>query len=399
MQVLKNKHILVGVTGSIAAYRIPDLIRSLQNKGAQVKAIMTKGAQAFITPLTLSALTRNQVYTDIFEFHSEYPIIHLNLTDWADLFVIAPASADIIAKLAQGMADDLLTSAALGCPRPILVCPAMNTRMYLNPAVQRNLNILEKLGFHLMKPATGNLACGVQGQGRLPDIEDITTWIESFFFPKDLKGYKVLVTAGPTQEFLDPVRFISNRSSGKMGFAIAKIAAARGAKTILISGPTSLRPSYGVEFIPVVSCAEMKEAVLSLYEDVDVVIMAAAVADFRPCYVSQKIKKTERLNLELEKTEDILFVLGQRKRHQLLIGFAAETKDLLKEAQRKLQQKNLDLIVANDVIQPGAGFESETNKVSLIYRSGARENWPLMSKEAVAMRLIDRIKRILCRIC
>lgn len=399
LNLLKNKHILLGITGSIAAYRMPDLIRQLQAKGAKVKVIMTKGAQAFITPLTFSALTGHPVYTDVFHFYSEHPIIHLDLARWADIFVIAPASADVIAKLAQGMANDLLTSTALGCSRPILVCPSMNPNMYFKPAVQANLRRLTQNGFYVMQPAKGKLACGTEGQGRLPAIEDIIARIEMFFFPQDLRRYKILVTAGPTQEAIDPVRFITNRSSGKMGFAIAKLAAARGAEVILVSGPTQLRPPYGVNFISITTTQEMKEAVFECYPEVDAVIMAAAVADFRPRYTPQKIKKADGLALYLEKTEDILSLLGQYKRHQLLVGFAAETGDPLAEAKRKLEQKRLDLIIANDVTQPGAGFGTETNQVTLIYRNGVRECWPLMYKEEVAMRLLDRIKGLLCRMC
>ena len=399
LNLLKDKHILLGVTGSIAAYRVPDLIRQLQAKGAKIKVIMSKGAQAFITPLTFSALTGHSVYTDVFHFYREHPIIHLDLARWADIFVIAPASADVIAKLAQGIADDLLTSTALGCSKPILVCPSMNPNMYFNPVVQANLRRLTQNGFYVMQPVTGKLVCGAKGQGRLPAIEDIIARIEMFFFPQDLRSYKILVTAGPTQEAIDPVRFISNRSSGKMGFAIAKVAAARGAEVILISGPTQLRPPYGVNFVYVTTTKEMKEAVFKYYPEVDAVVMAAAVADFRPKYTPQKIKKADNLTLYLEKTEDILSLLGQDKRHQVLVGFAAETGDPLPEGERKLRQKHLDLVVANDVTQPEAGFGTETNQVILIYHNGVRERWPLMSKEEVAMRLLDRIKGFLCRIC
>ncbi|MDL1970803.1 MAG: bifunctional phosphopantothenoylcysteine decarboxylase/phosphopantothenate--cysteine ligase CoaBC [Candidatus Desulfofervidaceae bacterium] len=395
--MLKDKHILIGITGSIAAYRIPDLIRLLQGQGAEVKVILTKGAQAFITPLTFAALTRNQVYTDIFEFYPEHPVIHLDLGAWADAFVIAPASANILAKLAQGIADDLLTSTVLGCKKPVLICPAMNTNMYFNAAVQANIARLREFGMDVMTPAQGKLACGVEGAGRLPDVQGILEKIEAILLPQDLAGYKMLVTAGPTQEPIDPVRFISNRSSGKMGLAIACAACQRGAEVTLISGPTHLKPPYGVNFIPVTTAEEMKNAILKSFPQMDAVIMAAAVADFKPAYVPHKIKKSEQITLSMQKTDDILSLLGQQKQHQLLVGFAAETQNLIKEACKKIRQKNLDMIVANNVMQPGAGFEVSTNQVTIIYRNGVREQWPLMTKKAVAMRLLDRVKELLSR--
>jgi len=397
MDILKHKHILIGITGSIAAYRIPDLIRLLQNQGAEVKVIMTKGAQAFITPLTFAALTRNQVYTDIFAFYPEHPVIHLDLSAWADAFVIAPASANTLAKLAQGIADDLLTSTVLGCKKPVLICPAMNPNMYFNAAVQANITRLHEFGVKVITPTQGKLACGAEGAGRLPDVQDILEKIETLFLSQDLAGYKILVTAGPTQEPIDPVRFITNRSSGKMGFAIACAAWQRGAEVTLISGPTHLKPPYGVNFIPVSTAEEMKNAILKSFLQMDAIIMAAAVADFKPVYTPHKIKKSEQFTLSLEKTDDILSLLGQQKRHQLLIGFAAETQDLIKEAYKKLCQKNLDLIVANNVMQPGAGFEVSTNQVTIIYKNGVYEQWPLMTKKAVAMRLLDRVKELLSK--
>lgn len=398
MSILKHKHILIGITGSIAAYRIPDLIRLLQSQGAEVRVMMTKGAQTFITPLTFAALTRHQVYTDIFGFYPEHPVIHLDLGRWADIFVIAPASANTLAKLAQGIADDLLTSTVLGCKKPVLICPAMNTNMYFNAAVQTNIARLRELGMKVMTPAQGKLACGVEGAGRLPDVQDILEKIEAILLPQDLARYKILVTAGPTQEPIDPVRFISNRSSGKMGFAIACAACQRGAEVTLISGPTHLKPPYGVNFIPIITAEEMKNAILNAFPQMDAIIMAAAVADFKPVYAPHKIKKSEQITLSLQKTDDILSLLGQQKQHQLLVGFAAETQNLIKEAYKKLRQKNLDMIVANNVVQPGAGFEVSTNQVTIIYRNAAYEQWPLMTKKAVAMRLLDRVKELLrCR--
>ena len=391
MNLLQGKHILLGVTGSIAVYRSLDLIRLLQAKGAEVKVIMTKGAQAFITPLTFSAISRNKVYTDIFQTYPEYPIIHLDLAKWADALVIAPASADILAKLAQGIADDLLTSIFLGCSKPVLIAPSMNPQMYAHPTVQTNISKLKNQGYQVLTPSEGKTACGTSGQGRLPLVEDIVEVIEALFSKKDLTGYKVLITAGPTQEAIDPIRFFTNHSSGRMGFTLAKIAYQRGAKVILISGPTSLKPPYGVNFLSIITTEEMKQAVLKHFSSMDVVVMAAAVTDFKPVYHPHKIKKREKLSLSLEKTPDILAILGKEKKHQYLIGFAAETKDLLAEAMKKLKAKNLDMIVANDV----SGFEATTNKIVLIYKNGSYEKWPLMSKEEVAWRLWDRIRTFL----
>ena len=391
MNSLQGKQILLGVTGSIAVYRSLDLIRLLQAKGAEVKVIMTKGAQAFITPLTFSAISRNKVYTDIFQTYPEHPIIHLDLARWADALVISPASADILAKLAQGIADDLLTSTFLGCSRPVLIAPSMNPQMYAHPTVQANIAQLKKYGFHILASTQGKTACGDVGQGRLPPVENIVEAIESLFSKKDLTGYKVLITAGPTQEAIDPIRFLTNRSSGRMGFALAKTAYQRGAMVTLISGPTSQKPPYGVNFLSVTTTQDMLEAVLRHFPSVDVVVMAAAVMDFKPLYYPHKIKKREKLSLSLEKTPDILAILGKEKKHQYLVGFAAETQNLLAEALKKLKSKNLDLIVANDV----SGFEATTNKIVLIYKNGAYEKWPLMSKEDVAWRLWDRIKTFL----
>ena len=395
MNHLQGKQILLGVTGSIAVYRSLDLIRLLQAKGAEVKVIMTKGAQAFITPLTFSAISRNKVYTDIFQTYPEYPIVHLDLAKWADALVIAPASADILAKLAQGIADDLLTSTFLGCSKPVLIAPSMNPQMYAHPAVQANIARLKSYGFHILASTQGKTACGDVGQGRLPPVENMVEAIEFLFSKKDLTAYKVLITAGPTQEAIDPIRFITNRSSSRMGFALAKTAYQRGAKVTLISGPTSLKPPYGVNFLSVTTTQDMLEAVLRHFPFVDVVVMAAAVMDFKPLYHPHKIKKREKLSLSLEKTPDILAILGKEKKHQYLIGFAAETKDLLAEAMKKLNAKNLDMIVANEISQSNTGFKATTNKVSVIYKNGAYEQWPLMSKEDVAWRLWDRIKTFL----
>ncbi|HDD43540.1 MAG TPA: bifunctional phosphopantothenoylcysteine decarboxylase/phosphopantothenate--cysteine ligase CoaBC [Candidatus Desulfofervidus auxilii] len=395
MNFLQNKRILLGVSGSIAAYRSLDLIRLLQEKDAEIKVILTKGATNFITPLSFSAISRHHVYTDIFK---NYPtIIHLELANWADVLIIVPATANIIAKLAQGIADDLLSSIILAFNKPILIVPAMNPKMYAHPTVKANIERLKSYGYQIMQPAEGKLACNEKGKGRLPSVEDILETIEALFLPKDLKGYCAIITAGPTREAIDPVRFISNYSSGLMGFALAKIAAQRGANVILISGPTNLKPPYNVNFISVITAEEMKETVLKYFPQADVVMMAAAVVDFKPIYQSEKIKKRNKINLNFELTPDILKILGERKKHQFLIGFAAETGELIVEAIKKLKEKNLDIIVLNDITYPNAGFGVLTNKVRIIYKNGVQEVWPLLSKEEIAMRLWDRVKMALCR--
>jgi phosphopantothenoylcysteine decarboxylase/phosphopantothenate--cysteine ligase len=395
MNLLKGKNILLGVTGSIALYRSLDLIRILQKKEVNIKVIMTKGAQAFINPLTFSSLSRNEVYTDFFKIYPKYPIIHLDLAKWCDTLLIVPATANILAKLAQGVADDLLTCTVLACSKPILIAPAMNPHMYAHKAIQNNINQLKTYGYQFLAPIEGKTACGEEGQGRLLSPENIAQAVEAVFSKKDLKDTKVLVTVGPTHEPIDPVRFISNRSSGQMGFAVAKIAFQRGAEVILVSGPTCLKPPYGVNFLGIKTAEEMKNAVLAHFSSIDVVVMAAAISDFKPSYSAYKIKKQKTINLTLKNTPDILTLLGQQKTHQILVGFAAETNELITQAIKKLKAKNLDIIVANDVSKVGAGFEVATNQVSVIYKNGSQEEWPLMPKEEVAFRLWDRIRALL----
>ena len=391
--MLKGKKIILGVTGGIAAYKAAELVRELVRAGAEVFVVMTRSAQAFITPLTFQALSGNKVTTELFSLTEESEIGHIALADRAELLVIAPATANIIGKIAAGIADDLLTTIVMATQAPILLAPAMNVHMWENPICRENVQKLRGRGLHFIDPAAGELACGYEGKGRLAEIPAIFEEIRSLLSPKDLSGETLLVTAGPTEEPIDPVRFLSNRSSGKMGFSIARAARLRGARVILVSGPSALPVPSGVKFIPVRTAAEMREAVLGSLPGVSMLVMAAAVSDYRPRGTSpEKIKKSRaELTLSLELNPDILHEAGQRKEKRLLIGFAAETESLLANARKKLAEKNLDLIVANDVRLPGAGFQVDTNVVKLIDRSGKVEELPLMSKEDLADCVLDRV--------
>ncbi len=391
--MLKGKKIILGVTGGIAAYKAAELVRELVRSGAEVFVVMTRSAQAFITPLTFQTLSGNRVTTELFSLTEESEIGHISLADRADLLVIAPATANIIGKIAGGIADDMLTTIVMATKAPVLLAPAMNVHMWENPICQENIQKLRGRGFHFIDPEAGELACGYEGKGRLAEIPAIVEEIRSILSPKDLSGESLLVTAGPTEEPIDPVRFLSNRSSGRMGFAVARAARLRGAQVILVSGPSALAVPSGVKFIPVRTAAEMREAVLGSLPEVSVLVMAAAVSDYRPKGTSpEKIKKSQaELTLPLELNPDILREAGQRKERRLLIGFAAETESLLANARKKLAEKNLDLIVANDVSLPGAGFSVDTNIVKLIDRSGKIEELPLMSKEDLADRVLDRV--------
>ena len=391
--MLQGKNIVLGVSGGIAVYKAVEVLRLLTKAGADVHVIMTKNAQEFVTPLTFQTLSGNPVHTDLFSLYQEREIGHISLADRADLFVLVPATANLIGKLAQGIADDLLTTSVMATKAPILVVPAMNCNMYENPIYQRNEKYLSELGYYIMEPVSGTLACGWSGKGKLPDPEIIFSAVASVLVPKDLRGCNILVTAGPTREEIDPVRYISNYSSGKMGFAIAAVAQQRGAQVTLISGPTSLTVPVGVHCIPVCSAEEMRSAVFEYLEPVDVVIKAAAVSDYRPANRSvQKMKKrADKLTLALEKTPDILAELGQQKDDRILVGFAAETERLLAHAAEKLQKKNLDLIVANDITRQGAGFDVDTNIVRLLHADGRVEELKLMSKTQVAWQLLNRV--------
>ena len=390
--MLKGRKIILGVTGGIAAYKAAELVRELVRAGAEVFVVMTRGAQAFITPLTFQTLSGNKVTTELFSLVEESEIGHISLADRADLLVIAPATANIIGKIAGGIADDMLTTIVMATKAPVLLAPAMNVHMWGNPICQENIQKLRGRGFHFIDPEAGELACGYEGKGRLAEIPAIVEEIRSILAPKDFSEETLLVTAGPTEEPIDPVRFLSNRSSGKMGFALARAARLRGARVILVSGPAPLSAPPGVNFIPVRTAAEMREAVLGNLPAVSMLVMAAAVSDYRPKGISsEKIKKSQAdLTLPLELNPDILREAGLRKEKRLLIGFAAETGSLVANARKKLAEKNLDLIVANDVSLPGAGFAVDTNIVKLIDRSGKIEELPLMSKEDLADLVLDR---------
>lgn len=395
--MLAGKTITVGVTGGIAAYKVAELVSSLVKAGADIHVAMTPSACEFITPLTFEVLTGNPVHRELFRTDSEGGVLHIDLAQRADLLVIAPATANIIGKAASGLADDLVSTLVLAASCPVLFCPAMNVVMYDNPMVQRNMISLKGYGCHFVDPGEGRLACGTVGKGRLAEPEIIIHSITKLLTPQDLAGLTVLVTAGPSREPLDPVRYLSNRSSGKMGYALARAAALRGAGVILISGPTALTPPPGVEFVSVETAGQMYDAVLNYHPGADVVIKAAAVADYRPVDTSnKKIKKQGReLSLELTENPDILAELGRRKEgKKLLVGFAAETNDVRKYALDKLHRKNLDLLVANDVTIPGAGFDCDTNMVRLYDKRGKEETLPLMDKNKVAHRILDWVVRL-----
>ena len=386
---------MLGVTGGIAAYKAVELVSRLKKAGAEVHVVMTRAAQEFVTELTFREISGHAVATDMWGEVQEFHVEHIALAQLADLVVVAPATANFIAKAAAGIADDLLTTTLLATKAPIFVAPAMNTKMYENPLTQRNLEILRRFGVHVMEPAEGQLACGVSGKGRLPEPSALADEILCFFERKQsLNGCRILVTAAGTREPIDPVRYIGNRSSGKMGYAIAAKAAMRGAEVILVSGPSALQAPAGVKLLRVESAAEMRDAVWKEYEAVDAVIMSAAVADYRvKAAAPEKIKKTQdEWMLPLVKNPDILYELGRHKKRQILIGFAAETQNVLEYARGKLEKKNLDYIVANDVTEDGAGFNTDTNRILMISRTGEVERFPLMRKTELADIILDRLE-------
>jgi phosphopantothenoylcysteine decarboxylase/phosphopantothenate--cysteine ligase len=396
--VLNGKRILLGVTGSIAAYKAAELLRELIKRGAEVQVVMTQAATRFVAPLTFETLSRQPVLLDMFSLAYGSHIGHIEATARADLFVIAPATANTMAKLAHGLADDFLSNIYLASRCPVLLAPAMDSDMYQHVVVQENLARLRDRGVHIVGPASGELASGLTGPGRLVEPQEIVEAIERLLQPsRDLAGEVVLVTAGPTREPLDPVRYLSNRSSGKMGYAIVEAAAARGAQVILVSGPTALPLPRGADVVHVETAQEMHDAVLAKLEAATVVIKAAAVADYRPKHVAgRKLKKDETVPaVTLESTPDILAEVGKRKGRRILVGFAAETEDLVANARKKLQRKNLDLMVANDVSQPGAGFDSDTNLVKILDARGGVEELPLQTKRWVADRVLDRVVGLL----
>lgn len=391
--MLKGKEIILGVTGGIAAYKAVELLRLLTKAGANVHVIMTDSATEFVTPLTFQTLSMNPVSTSLFNLISEREIGHISLADRADLFIIAPATANVVGKLAAGIADDMLTTTVMATKAPVLVAPAMNVNMYQNPIYKANEEKLKKYGYLFVEPAKGLLACGWEGEGKLQEPRVIFEEALTAMAPKDLAGERVLVSAGPTREEFDPIRFISNYSSGKMGYAIARAARRRGARVTLVTGPTCLDEPWGVETIQVVSAENMRKAVINNAKESTIVIKSAAVADYRPkARTGEKIKKTtETIVLELVKNPDILGELGKIKEERLLVGFAAETKDLLANAGKKLMEKNLDMVVANEIGVEGAGFNVDTNIVKLLFRDGRKEDLPLMGKSELADFILDRI--------
>ncbi len=393
---LKDRQIVLGVCGGIAAYKAVDLLRVLVKSGSHIRVIMTRSAQAFVGPLTFEALSGHPVWTDMFKRQQDTTFPHIAWADEANAVVIAPATANIIGKMAHGIADDPLTTFVLAVRGPILVCPSMNVRMYENRAVQDNIKRLEQAGIKVLHPEAGLLACGHEGTGRLPHVEAIAEDLRSLLCSQDLAGERILVTAGPTQEPIDPVRFMSNPSSGKMGHALARVARRRGAEVLLISGPTALPDPQGVRVIRVRTAEEMLNAVMDHVEQTTIVVKAAAVSDWRPASLFEhKVKKEEMAQrLHLEQTPDILKALGQNKKGRILVGFAAETQDLRENACAKLTAKNLDLIVANLIGQTDSGFGSDTNQVSLFYKDGRTEALPLMDKVGLAGIILDKVLEI-----
>ena len=390
---MRGKHIIVAVSAGIAAYKAIEVVSRLRKKGAEVKVVMTQNATHIASPLTFGEISGHPVALDMFEQVHQWDVEHIALATWAEAYVVVPATANVIGKIYAGIADDMLTTTIMATTAPKYLCPAMNTEMYNNPITQRNLEGLRSLGYHIMDPAEGWLACGITGVGRLPEPEAIVDWLEAkMCSTNELEGTTILVTAGGTQESIDPVRYIGNRSSGKMGYAIAEQAARMGAKVILVSAPTSLPIPSGVDFISVDSAVSMQEAVEARYNDVNVVIMAAAVSDFRVLHkAEQKIKKMESMTIELVKNPDILQGLGSKKSHQILVGFAAETEHVIKYGQDKVAKKNLDMLVANDVSKSNAGFNVDTNEGYFLYPDKEPKEMPNMKKSDLARHILREV--------
>ncbi|EOU2019077.1 bifunctional phosphopantothenoylcysteine decarboxylase/phosphopantothenate--cysteine ligase CoaBC [Clostridium perfringens] len=390
-----KKCVVVGVSGGVAVYKALDVISRLRKKDVEVHVIMTKSATEFVTPLSFQSLSQNMVITDMFAEPKAWEIQHISLAKKADLMLIVPATANIIGKVANGIADDMLSTTIMATKAPVVFCPAMNTNMYENPIVQRNISLLKELGYEFIEPASGRLACGDEGKGKLQDTEIIAEeTLRRLHSTKDLLGKKVVVTAGPTMVPIDPVRILTNRSSGKMGYSIAEEARDRGAEVVLISGPTSLRKPNGIKVIDIKTNEDMFNAIKNEFKDADIVIKSAAVADYKAKnYSNEKIKKTgDDLNLIFERDRDILKTLGDMKENQILVGFAAESSNLKENAKGKLERKNLDYIVANDISKPETGFESDENKVTIISKSGEEVSLEKMSKREVAKNIFDIIK-------
>lgn len=398
--MLKGKTVLLGVTGSIAAYKIASLASALKKFHADVHVLMTQNATNFINPITFESLTGNKCLVDTFDRNFQFQVEHVSIAKKADVVMIAPASANVIGKLAHGIADDMLTTTVMACKCKKYISPAMNTNMFENPIVQDNLKTLERYGYEVIQPASGYLACGDTGAGKMPEPETLLAYIEKEIArEKDLQGKKLLVTAGPTQEAIDPVRYITNHSSGKMGYAIAKAAMLRGAEVTLVSGRTAIEAPLFVNVIPIVTAKDMFEAVTGISNEQDIIIKAAAVADYRPAVVSsEKVKKKEgQMSIELERTNDILKYLGENKREgQFLCGFSMETQNMISNSRAKLEKKHLDMIAANNVKEAGAGFQGDTNVLTLITQK-EETSLPLMSKEDAANKLLDKILELTIR--
>ena len=395
--MLKGKNIVLGVTGGIAIYKAVDLVSKLRKQGAEVRVVMTEHATKFVSPLLFSEISGHKCAVSMWDGRDEFNVEHIALANWGDLVLVAPATANILAKMACGLADDLLSTVLLAAPCPKIVCPAMNTGMYENAATQDNLKVLTGRGITVMKPVSGELACGTSGAGRLPEVPDIIAYLEHFLAQRegDMRGLKVMVTAAGTREPIDPVRFVGNRSSGKMGYSIARQALLRGAEVTLITGPSALTLPPYAKVIRVETTKQMLDACLAVYPETDIVIKAAAVADFKPRAVAdQKIKKIhpeDGMTIVMDQNPDILKTLGSMKKQQFLVGFAAETQNLLENAANKVKKKNLDMIVANDVSLKGAGFNTNTNIVKFLYPDGTVEALEILSKDEVASILLDRV--------
>ncbi len=393
---MPKKHILVAVCGGVAAYKACDLVSKLSKLDFEIKVMMTENACQFVSPLIFRSLSKNDVETNLFDEYNKDPIAHISLAHWADLLVVVPATANVIAKVVHGLADDLLTSTFLACTCPKLICPAMNTHMYENQTTQNNLHLAKQLGYQVLEPVVGHLACDDTGKGKLPAVDDIVQAIQASFIKREsLKGKKVLITAGPTQEALDPVRYITNHSSGKQGYAIAKAAFEMGAEVTIVSGPTNQSAQEGIKVLSVTSAIEMFEAVKAEYEKADYIIMAAAVSDYRPEVIhDHKIKKEgEDLTIHFVKNPDILAYVGQHKTHQIICGFAMETKDLDENAKNKLIQKNCDMLIGNNLFTKGAGFKTDTNIVSFVTQDTI-QHWPKLSKEELGYKILEAMKEI-----
>jgi len=398
--MLKGKEIIVGITGGIAAYKTAEMGRGLTKKGANTHVVMTKHAMEFVTPLTFQTISGNPVIHETFELFTGSKIGHIALSDIADQMVIVPATANIIGKIANGIADDFLTTMVMATTVPILFVPSMNTKMWESKMVQMNIEKLKDAGYDFLEPGMGDLACGTSGKGRLPTMEEIVEKMEDIFTVKDLIGERIMVTAGPTAEFIDPVRCITNRSSGKMGYAIAKIARRRGAEVILITGQTHLPPPRNdIYTVEVTTACEMRDAVMEHYKHCTIIIKAAAVADFKcsieSCHKIKKKGDDAVMTLELTKNPDIIGELGMIKEHRILIGFAAETENIIDHAAAKLKKKNLDLIIANDVAKDGIGFGSDNNEVTIIETTGRAKQVPILAKEEIASIILDSVKKIM----